>query len=488
MKRVLAFDFGASSGRAMIGELSAGGIKLTEVHRFPNEPVQAGGTLYWDILRLFHEIKTGIRKAFAEGPVESIGIDTWGVDFGLLDAQGRLLENPVHYRDARTHGMLEEAFKLLPRGRFYEITGNQFMEMNTAFQLLSLVRSRQDLLDHADKLLMIPDLMNYMLTGVMGTEFTIASTAQLLDLHSGDWSDEVIGALGIPRRLFTPVVPAGALSGTLTQAICNELHIPQGVPVVSVCAHDTQSAVLAAPALEEDFAFISCGTWSLLGTELRAPLIGEESARLNLTNEGGYGGSVTLMKNIIGLWLIQESRRQWAREGKAYSYAQLEQLALGEEPLRSFIDPDAPAFVAPGDIPGRVRQFCLETGQPVPQTVGQVMRCIYESLAMKYRYALGQLEACTGKHFSVIHLLGGGAKDGLLCRMTADACARDTVAGPVEATVLGNAAVQLIALGELRDVAQARRLIAENEPLARCAPQNPQAFDAAYARFQKILV
>lgn len=483
MKRVLAFDFGASSGRAMLGEFDGSRIRLEEVHRFSNDPVMVGSTMYWDVLRLFYEIKQGISKALVHGGFESIGIDTWGVDFGLIDKAGNLLENPVHYRDARTRGLIDEAFKLIPREELYEITGNQFMEINTVFQLFALARQRPELLDRADAMLLMPDLFNFMLTGVKRTEYTIASTTQMLDARKQVWSPRVLEALHIPQRLLAPIFNPGAVVGSLSQGICDELGAPP-VNVVLVASHDTQSAVAAVPTQDKDFAFISCGTWSLFGAETDGALINSKSMENNMTNEGGCEGSHTFMRNIIGLWLIQESRRQWRREGAEYSYSELEKLALASEPFACFIDPDAPEFVPQGDIPGRVREFCKRTGQHVPGTVGGVMRCIYESLALKYRDAFERIETCTGKSYPVIHVVGGGVKDGLLCEMTASSCGRRVTAGPAEATVLGNIAMQLIACGEIPSIRQAREMIARSEPVTDYAPEDAGAWTEAYKHFQ----
>ncbi len=482
-KRVLAFDFGASSGRAMIGVFDGKTIRLEEIHRFSNDPVTVNGTMYWDVLRLFFEIKQGISKAQLSGGFDSIGIDTWGVDFGLIDRAGNLLENPVHYRDARTNGLVEKSFTVLPKDQFYQITGIQFMEINTAFQLYSLALNRPELLERADTLLLTPDLFNFMLTGVRSTEYSIASTTQMLDARKRTWSPEVLRALGIPERLLTKIVPPGTVVGKLSPGICEELGVP-AVDVVSIASHDTQSAVAAVPAGEADFIFISCGTWSLFGTELPAPVIDSASYDCNLTNEGGCGYRTTFLKNIIGLWMIQESRRQWQREGQDYSYADLERLAVASKPFQCFIDPDDPAFVPQGNLPRRVREFCQKTGQYVPQSVGEVMRCIYESLALKYRYAFEQIKRCTGRDYRVIHMVGGGTKDRLLCQMTADSCACQVVAGPVEATVLGNVAVQLMAAGQIQSIEEARRIVASSQDKLEYLPADPAGWDAAYRAFQ----
>ena len=448
-KRVLAFDFGASSGRAIIGCFDGDKITLEEVHRFSNDPVSVGGTVYWDVLRLFYEIKQGIIKAKIAGGFDSIGIDTWGVDFGLIDSEGKLMENPVHYRDARTVGLVDEAFKTMPKEKLYGITGIQFMELNTLFQLISLKKYRPWMLERADKMLFMPDLFGYMLTGKMCAEYSIASTSQLIDLDKRTWSKEILDAFGIKESVFAPLVQPGTVLGELSKEVCEECGVDP-VPVISVCGHDTQSAITSVPCEDGDFAFLSSGTWSLFGTELDKPIVNETSMNINITNEGGFDGSTGFLKNIIGLWLIQESRRQWKREGKEYSYADLEKLALAAEPFKCFIDPDAPEFVPHGNIPERVREFCRKTGQYVPETVGEIMRCIYESLAMKYRLTFEKLRECTERDYPVIHVIGGGTKDGLLCQMTANSCDRTVKAGPIEATVMGNVAVQLMSDGSVK--------------------------------------
>ncbi len=483
--RALAFDFGASSGRAILGVYDGARIELQEVHRFSNDPVDVRGTTYWDVLRLFYEIKQGILKAKLAGGFDSIGIDTWGVDFGLLDAHGCLLENPIHYRDLRTKGMIEEAFKSIPKEEFYQTTGIQFMELNTVFQLLSLRRQRPHILEKADKMLFMPDLFAYFLTGEKHTEYSIATTSQMIDIATRTWSDDILRRLDIPRRLFCDILPSGSLNGMLSEDVCAECGVPS-VPVYAVCGHDTQSAITAVPSGEKDFVFLSSGTWSLFGTELDAPIVNETSREINVTNEGGYGYATGFLKNIIGLWLIQESRRQWAREGQNYSYADLEQLALAAEPFRCFIDPDAPEFVPRGDIPGRVRAYCEKTGQYVPQTVGEIMRCIYESLAMKYRCTLEKISRCTEKTYGKIHVIGGGVKDTLLCQMTANACGVPVLAGPIEATVLGNICVQLMASGAVKDVAEARQIVAGSETLREYLPSEADAWRQSFAQYVKV--
>ena len=485
-KRVLAFDFGASSGRAIIGCFDGDKITLEEVHRFSNDPVSVGGTVYWDVLRLFYEIKQGIIKAKIAGGFDSIGIDTWGVDFGLIDSEGKMMENPVHYRDARTAGLVDEAFKTMPKEKLYGITGIQFMELNTLFQLISLKKYRPWMLERADKMLFMPDLFGYMLTGKMCAEYSIASTSQLIDLDKRTWSKEILDAFGIKESVFAPLVQPGTVLGELSKEVCEECGVDP-VPVISVCGHDTQSAITSVPCEDGDFAFLSSGTWSLFGTELDKPIVNETSMNINITNEGGFDGSTGFLKNIIGLWLIQESRRQWKREGKEYSYADLEKLALAAEPFKCFIDPDAPEFVPHGNIPERVREFCRKTGQYVPETVGEIMRCIYESLAMKYRLTFEKLRECTERDYPVIHVIGGGTKDGLLCQMTANSCDRTVKAGPIEATVMGNVAVQLMSDGSVKNIGQARKIVADSSELKTFEPKDTDKWAGAYEDFLKVV-
>ncbi len=485
-KRVLAFDYGASSGRAIIGTFDGEKITLEEVHRFSNDPVIIGDTMYWDTLRLFHEMKQGMVKAKLAGGFDSIGIDTWGVDFGMIDKGGRLLENPIHYRDARTVGLIEESFKLIDREKFYGITGLQFMEFNTAFQLLSLVRERPEVFDRVDKILLTPDLFAYFLTGEKNAEFSIASTTQLMDAYTGKWSKEVLDALGVPERILPEIIPCGTRVGRVLPAIKEELGLENDVEVIAVAGHDTQSAMVSVPTQEKDFIFMSCGTWSLFGTELDKPLINETSSRLDITNESGYGGRISFLKNIIGLWMIQESRRQWIREGKEYSFGELEKMAEKAEPLKCFVDTAAPEFNPAGNIPRRIREYCERTGQYVPQTEGEIVRCINQSLAMKYRNTIDQIQACTGKEYPVIYMLGGGIQSHMLCQLTANACGRKVSAGPIEATVYGNIALQLMATGEISDINEARRVIAASEPIAFYEPQDKDIWEKSYRTYLEV--
>lgn len=485
-KRVLAFDFGASSGRAVIGTFDGRTIRMEEIHRFSNDPVTINGTMYWDILRLFHEVKQGLTKAHLAGKIDSIGVDTWGVDFGLLDKDGMLLENPVHYRDSRTYGMLAEAVKHISRQELYGITGNQLMEINTVFQLLSLKLNRPELLQRADKMLLMPDLFNYLLCGAKKTEYSIATTTQLMDAKNRCWSKELIDTLGLPAGIFTDIVPTASCVGRLSEEISQELGMERP-EIIAVAGHDTQSAMAAVPTAEEDFLFLSCGTWSLLGTELDAPIINESSLEADLTNEGGYNNKTSFLKNIIGLWIIQECRRQWLREGKEYSFGELEKLACQAKPFQAFINPDAPEFVPSGNMTERIREYCRRTGQYVPQSPGEIVRCIDESLAMRYRQATTEVEECTQKIYPALHMIGGGIQSKLLCQMTANACQKMVMAGPVEATVIGNIALQLLASGAIDNIKTARRIIMDSEPVAGYEPEDIEVWNNMYHKWEDII-
>jgi rhamnulokinase/L-fuculokinase len=486
---VMAVDLGASSGRAMQGTVSDNTIELAEIRRWSNDPVTVNGTLYWDFLRLVYELKQSL-LSMKDQPLQSLSVDTWGVDFGLLETDGSLSGNPVHYRDKRTAGMIAKAFTYIDRDKFYEITGNQFMELNTAFQLLSIIESDAEKTVkslHTKKALLMPDLFNYVLTGRQASEYSIASTTQLLDAKKRNWSRPVMEKLGIPPGLFPDIIPSGTVVGNVTADICRELTLPAAPTVIAGCGHDTQCAIAAVPAREPDFLFLSCGTWSLIGTELAEPIITEKSESYNITNEGGYANRTSFLKNIIGLWLIQESRRQWEKEGLHYTFDELDQLADKAQPFRSFIDPDEPDFSSPGDIPERIRAYCRKTQQQIPQTTGEIVRCINESLAMKYRYAAQQIADCTGKHYEKLYLIGGGAKDPMLCQFTANALGKTVVAGPKEATVYGNILIQLITAGQIDGIAAARKRTAGLSEIKNYIPKEIDAWEKSYCRFEKLL-
>ena len=470
-KTVLAFDFGASSGRAMLCDFDGEKIEARELCRFPNDPVFVNGTMYWDILRLYHELKQAIIKAVNVCEISGIGIDTWGCDFGLIDKNGALLENPVHYRDLRTEGVPEEVFKIVPREKVYSMTGIQHMRINTLYQLASLKFKRPEKLEATDKILMIPDLFAYFLTGVMREEYTVASTADIASPYQPEWQTELIKSLGLPERIFAPMILPGEMYGYLSDSICEELNCPK-IPVFAVATHDTASAVAGVPAESKDFAYLSSGTWSLMGTELSSPVITDDSCKLNYTNEKGVDNTTRFLKNIMGLWLIEESRRAWRKNGEDVSFDVLTAEALQAKSGVHTIDPDDARFETAGDMPQRIRDYVVEKGQPSIQTRGEVVRCILESLAKKYKKTLGELEQLTGKKFDCLHIVGGGIKNKLLCQLAANECGITVKAGPTEAAVMGNAAMQFIALGLIKDLAEARKVIGRSEPITVYTPEN----------------
>ena len=481
--KMLAIDLGASSGRGIVGSFDGKKLTLRENHRFSNDPVTLNGRLHWDILRIFHEIKQSITKTVLDGDnVASIGIDTWGVDYALLDKHGRMLSNPVHYRDNRTVGVQEKVSRIVPAQDLYAVAGLQTMNFNTVYQLFIDQEENPEAWALADRMLNIPDLLNYFLTGVMANEYTVLSTGALLDAKKRDYADDLLKKLNIPKKLFGNIVQPGTVLGGLIPQVLGETG-KTDAKVMTVASHDTASAVLAVPTQEEDFIYISSGTWSLMGTELKEPLITDQSRTANFTNEGGAQNTIRFLKNIMGLWIIQESRRQWKREGKEYSFAQMEAWAKEAPAFRSLIDVDDPSFSTPGNMPEKIREFCRRTNQPVPETVGEVVRCIYESLALKYRFVADHIQKMMGKTAKVIHVVGGGTKDGFLSQMTADACGIPVAAGPEEATAIGNLMMQAIALGEVTDVKQAREIIAASFDLKHYTPTADRAaWDEAYEK------
>ena len=482
--RMMALDLGAESGRTMLGRFDGSRLALEEVHRFPNVPVRLGAHLHWDFPRLFDETLAGMRKAAPEG-VDSLGVDAWGVDFGLLDAKGELLGNPVHYRDRRTEGMMEAAFQRVPREELYRRTGIQLLPINTVFQLMAMVLDGDPRLEVADSLLLIPDLFHRYLTGTTACEFTNATTTQCYDPNRKSWATDLLARLGMPSGIFRDVLPPGTVLGPLLPDMAKATGLA-GTRVVATATHDTGSAVAAVPfANGAHAAYISSGTWSLVGLEISRPMISDATLAANITNEGGVAGTTRLLKNVMGLWLVQECRQSWSQQGQALTYEELMTLAERAKPFTAFIDPDDERFLRPGDIPAKLRMACRETGQPEATDPGQVVRVILESLALKYRRVLGQLEAATESRVDVIHTVGGGAQNRLLCQMTADATGRPLFAGPVEATAIGNLIVQAIALGELGSVVDGRELVRNSFPVDEYEPGSDWAEPAA--RFDALL-
>jgi rhamnulokinase len=478
--RYAAIDLGAESGRVVVGSLDGRRLVLDETHRFPNTPVPVGGTLHWDVLRLWGDICAGLRKAGAAGELASCAVDTWGVDFGLLDERGRLLANPVHYRDARTAGMPGAAFQTVPRDELYGVTGIALMEINTIFQLLAMARADDPLLRSAQRLLMTADLFAHFLSGSAVSEYTLASTSQALDARARDWARPVLERLGIPTGLLPEIVAPGTVVGGLVPELAAASGLG-GTRVVLPASHDTASAVVGAPLASPSTAFISSGTWSLVGLEVREPVINEASKAANLTNEGGADGTILLLANVVGLWLVQESRRALWPDREPPSYEALVGIAEAAPALTAFIDPDDERFLRHGDLPARVREFCAETGQPVPEDAGTLIRVLLESLALRYAAALDQLAEASGRQIDSVRIVGGGSGNRLLCRLTADAAGLPVKAGPVEATAIGNIAVQAIAAGELGSIAEARELAVRSFPSTSYEPAGD--WSDARARF-----
>ncbi len=483
----LAVDLGAESGRIIAGHFDGQRVKLEVMHRFPNGPVNVMGSLYWDILRLWGDIKTGLAKAAAVygERIIGIGLDTWGVDFGLLDADGALLANPYHYRDKRTNGIMDIAFQKVSRRELFERTGTQFMQFNSIFQLTAMTESNASVLSAAETFLNIPDLLNYWLTGRKVSEFSIATTSQCYDPNSGDWAYDILEKLGIPTRIFGEIVPPGTVLGPLLPEIAVETGCPS-VPVIAPATHDTGSAVAAVPMDPMNAIYLSSGTWSLMGVEVKEPVINAAMLEYNLTNEGGVEGTFRLLKNIMGLWLIQECRREWSRQGDDYDYGTMVDMASSAPAFGPMVWPGDDTFLAPGDMSPRIQAFCERTGQSIPSDKGSILRCALESLALEYRWVAERLDEITGKHLETIHIIGGGSQNELLDQFAADATGRTVVTGPVEATALGNVLVQALALGHIDSITEGREVVKKSFDLKTFQPKDSSAWDDHYHRYLEI--
>jgi rhamnulokinase len=484
----IAVDLGASGGRILLGRWDGEKFSLAELHRFANSAVNVLGHFHWDALRLWSEIKTGLARYAADynDPPAGIGVDTWGVDYALLDQAGNLLGNPRAYRDPRTDGALDLVFQRIPREELFKQTGIQFLQINTLFQLFSAAYHGDPHLDAAHTFLMMPDLFHYWLTGRKAVEYTNASTTHMLHAQERRWATGLLARLGIPTQILPEIIPPGTVLGQLRPEIMAEVGLKQPVPVIAPGTHDTASAVAAVPGLDEKSLYLSSGTWSLMGVEAPQPVINEQVLAYNFTNEGGVGGTIRLLKNVAGLWLLQECSRIWEQSGQRHTWDDLLAQAKTAEPFRSLVDPDAGDFLNPGDMPAAIRAYCRRAGQPEPETVGQVVRCCLESLALRYRWVLEALEKLVGHRLEVIRIVGGGSQNRLLSQFTADACHRPVITGPVEATALGNLMLQAIATAHLASLAEGRQAIAASFGQEQIDPNPESAWDEAFSRFNNL--
>jgi rhamnulokinase len=482
----LAFDLGAESGRTVLGRLSGGRLYIQELTRFPNAPVHVFSHQHWNVYGLFEEIKNGIRAGSVQAGerLESMAVDTWGVDFGLLAGDGTILGLPYAYRDDRTAGVMEGFFNQMPREDIYERTGIQFLPFNSLFQLFATARDNPGLLERADALLFMPDLFTFFLTGEKASEFTIASTSQILDLKLQTWDEAILSALGLSARIMPDVLAPGTMIGTLLPSVSAETGM-QEVPVVATASHDTAAAVAAIPASGDDWAYISSGTWSLMGVELPSPLISPRTLAANFTNEGGVAGTIRFLKNISGLWLLQQCRKEWSGN-MDLSYDELTRMASEAPPFQVFVDPDDRDFLNPTSMSEAIRNYCLRTGQVPPPSAAGTVRCILESLAFRYRQTLDQIRVLTAKEVKRIHVIGGGSRNDLLCRFTAEATGSTILAGPAEATATGNIMVQALALGHVGSLSEIRAIVRNSVKVRTYRPSGRSDWDHAYMRFRDI--
>jgi len=486
IKKYIAVDLGAESGRVILGSVSSEKIALEEVHRFGNGPVEENGSLHWDFNKLFSEIKTGIGKASKKAGTQvwGIGVDSWGVDFGLTDADGKLVENPYHYRDSRTDGMMEKAFERMDKREIYENTGLQFMQLNSLYQLLAMRLANSVTLAKAKNLIFMADLFSYYLCGKIYAEYTLASTSQLMDMRTGQWSKKIFDKLSLPIDIMPYIVKPGSVVGQLTGKIGKDLRCGS-IPIIAVGSHDTASAVAAVPAGDNNWAYLSCGTWSLMGVEVPQAIVNDKTFELPLTNEGGVENTIRLLKNIMGLWLVQECRRQWQRDGVDLSYAELTDMAQKAKPFAVHIDPDYSGFFAPGDMPKRINDYLAETGQKKIDDKGQMVRAILENLALKYRMVLEKIEDVTGQSIDCLHIVGGGIQNELLCQFTADAIGKKVITGPIEATAIGNILMQAKATGQIKNLSQARKIVRNSIELKEYQPADSKLWEKQYKKIKK---
>ena len=508
VKQYIAVDLGAESGRVMLSSVSSEKLSLEEIHRFSNGPIEENGSLHWDFNRLLTEVKKGITKAVKKtgGKIEGIGIDSWGVDFGLLGADGKLIENPYNYRDSRTDGVTEKAFELMgspseidldkqsrktsdesniSRGkrRIYENSGIQIMQINSIYQLLAMRLANSDVLAKTKKLIFMADLFSYYLCGKAFGEYTLASTSQLMDMKTGRWSQDIFDKLSLPIGIMPDIVNPGTVAGELSKQVADELGCNQ-IPVIAIGSHDTASAVAAVPAGQGNWAYLSSGTWSLMGVEVPQAIVNDKTFEFELTNEGGAENTIRLLKNIMGLWLVQECKRQWQREGLELSYSELTDMAQKAEPFTAQIEVDHSGFLAPGDMPKRINDYLAETGQQRIDDKGQMIRVILESLAFKYRSVMEAIEDITGRAIDVLHIVGGGIQNELLCQFTANAIGKKVIAGPIEATASGNILMQAKATGQIKTLAEARQIVRNSFELKEYQPKDASLWEEKYNKLK----
>ena len=478
-----AVDLGATSGRTILGTLSETGLELRELTRFPNHIIETGGHFFWDIYALYNEIIGGLKVVAREGiEITSVGIDTWGVDFAFIGKDGGLLRNPYCYRDPHTVGMMEEYFKQVPKEHVYDLTGIQFMNFNSLFQLYTLHRAGDSALEAADKILFVPDALSYMLTGEKVTEYTIASTSQILNPRTKQMEQELLDVCGVRAEQFGRFVFPGEQIGVLSEEIQRQTGLG-AIPVIAVAGHDTASAVAAVPAMSERFAYLSSGTWSLMGIEVKDAIINAESFDKNFTNEGGVEGTTRFLKNICGMWLLERCRKEWTED---YSYSALIEAALAVPAFRSIINPDAPCFANPTSMIEAIKQYCRETAQPVPETYGELTRCIFDSLALRYRQVFGYLQQMAPFPIEALHVIGGGSRNNLLNQFTCNAVGVPVIAGPSECTAIGNIMLQAKAAGIVEDIAAMRRLIATSVETATFTPEDAEVWSKGYEQYLKV--
>lgn len=481
MKRFLAIDLGASSGRGIVGEFDGEKINLCEVHRFDSAPALLADGWHWDIAEILRQIKLAMKSAadkYGKDGIDSMGINSWGVDYGLIDKNGALLQLPFHYRDTRTDKYIDEIHKIIPKRELYGINGLQFMNFNTVYQLYAHIHESPYIKDAADCFLMIPQLLGFFLTGKKCIEYTDASTTGLLDAKTRNWSDEIIERLGLPKKIFPEIVQAGTVLGDIKPEIAEETGLD--TKLVNVASHDTASAFSAVPSVGLDSIFISSGTWSLMGVLLDEPNLSDGSFEINFTNEGNPERKIRYLRNIMGTWLLQQSRRVWASAGNPMSFPEITEKAVNATPFSAVIDVDYPVFGTMCDMPKEIVKYCEKIGQYVPKTEGEIARCICEGLALKYRDSVEKLEGLTGKKYDAIQIIGGGTQNKLICQMTANACKKKVVTGPVEATAIGNIALQIIASGELQSVKEVGKVVAKSEVLCTYEPKDAEIWDKAY--------